>query len=152
MGKENRFSSEMKERVVRLVYEQQKESGLSQWAIICSVTTKIGCSAETLRHWIRKDEIDTRKRDDRTTSDREHMKQLKKKSRDEKVQRNTPVGFCIFRDKRRSVVPEPRPPTAVTVELIDICRQDQGFESMCEKLQIAPPTYYAFKAKQKDPA
>jgi len=46
MGKENRFSPEVKERAVRLVYELQKESDLSQWAIICPVATKIWCTAE----------------------------------------------------------------------------------------------------------
>jgi len=58
MGRENRFSPEVKERAVRLVYEQQKETD-SQWAAIRSVASKISCSAETLRNWIRKEVIDT---------------------------------------------------------------------------------------------
>ena len=82
MGKETRFSSEVKERAVRLVYEQQKESSLSQWAIICSVASKIGCSAETLRHWIRKNEIDTGKREGLTTAEREEFKRLQKENRE----------------------------------------------------------------------
>ena len=72
MGKETQFSSEVKERAVRLVYEQQKESSLSQWAIICSVASKIGCSAEKLRHWIRRDEINT--------AEREEFKRLQKEN------------------------------------------------------------------------
>jgi len=82
MGKESRFSPEVKERAVRLVYEQQKESDRSQWAIIRSVASKIGCSPETLRHWIRKDEIDNGKREGLTTTEREHMKQLEKENRE----------------------------------------------------------------------
>ena len=82
MGKETRFSPEVKERAVRLVYEQQKESDFSQWAIIRSVASKIGCSAETLRHWIRKDEVDNGKREGLTTNEREHMKQLEKENRE----------------------------------------------------------------------
>jgi transposase-like protein len=82
MGKENRFSPEVKERAVRLVYEQQKESDLSQWAVICSVAAKIGCSAETLRHWIIKDEIDTGKREGSTTSEREEFKRLQRENRE----------------------------------------------------------------------
>jgi transposase-like protein len=81
MGKENRFSPEVKERAVRLVYEQQKETE-SQWAAICSVSSKIGCSAETLRHWIRKDEIDTGKREGLTTSEREEFKRLQRENRE----------------------------------------------------------------------
>jgi transposase-like protein len=81
MGKENRFSPEVKERAVRLVYEQQKELE-SQWAAIRSVALKIGCSPETLRHWIRKDEVDTGKREGRTSNERERMKQLEKENRE----------------------------------------------------------------------
>jgi transposase-like protein len=81
MGKENRFSPEVKERAVRLVYEQQKETE-SQWAAIRSVASKIGCSAETLRNWIRKEEIDTGKREGLTTTEREHMKLLEKENRE----------------------------------------------------------------------
>ncbi len=81
MGKENRFSPEVQERAVKLVYEQQKESE-SQWAAIRSVASKIGCSPETLRHWIRRDEIDTGKREGLTTIEREHMKQLEKENRE----------------------------------------------------------------------
>jgi len=81
MGKENRFSPEVKERAVRLVYEQQKETE-SQWAAICSVASKIGCSAETLRHWIRKEEINTGKREGLTTAEREEVKRLQKENRE----------------------------------------------------------------------
>jgi transposase-like protein len=81
MGKETRFSPEVKERAVRLVYEQQKESDQWQWAITCSVASRIGCSAETLRHWIRKDEVDSGKREGLTTSEREHMKHFEKINR-----------------------------------------------------------------------
>jgi transposase len=81
MGKENRFSPEVQERAVKLVYEQQKESE-SQWAAIRSVASKIGCSPETLRHWIRRDEVDTGKREGLTTTEREHMKQLEKENRE----------------------------------------------------------------------
>ena len=82
MGKETRFSPKVKEWAVRLVYKQQKESDRSQWAIICSVASKIGYSPETLRHWIRKDEIDNGKREGLTTTEREHMKQLEKENRE----------------------------------------------------------------------
>lgn len=81
MGKETRFSPEVKERAIRLTYEQQKDAG-SQLASIRSVASKIGCSPETLRHWIRKDEVDTGKREGLTTSEREHMKKLEKENRE----------------------------------------------------------------------
>ena len=51
MGKSSMFSPEMRERAVRLVLERVKDNA-SEWATICSVAEKIGCTAETLRRWV----------------------------------------------------------------------------------------------------
>lgn len=47
-----RFSPEVRKRAVRRVREHQDENG-SQWATIQSIAAKIGCTAETLRRWLR---------------------------------------------------------------------------------------------------
>ncbi len=52
MVKRVRYSQEVKERAVRLVFEQRKQHD-SQWAAITSVAEKIGCTGETLRKWVR---------------------------------------------------------------------------------------------------
>jgi len=52
MVKRGRYSSEVRERAVRLVLEQQ-DSYASQWAAMVSVAEKIGCTPETLRKWVR---------------------------------------------------------------------------------------------------
>ena len=51
------YSSEIRERAVRMVREHQGEHG-SEWAAISSIAGKIGCTAETLRRWVRRTERD----------------------------------------------------------------------------------------------
>ena len=79
MGSQNKFSPEVRERAVRLVLEQLKEHE-SQWAAIVSVAAKIGCSAETLRKWVRQTERDTGKREGLSSADRERLKQLEREN------------------------------------------------------------------------
>ena len=50
MNTNKRYSAEIRERTVRLVLEQQGEYA-SNWAAICSIADKIGCTPETLRTW-----------------------------------------------------------------------------------------------------
>ena len=46
--KNNRFSEEVRERAVRMVFAAKDEYD-SQWAAIESIAEKIGCTSETLR-------------------------------------------------------------------------------------------------------
>ena len=57
MTKPSRFSPEVRDRAVRMVLEHQSEHE-SEWAAITSIAEKIGCSAETLRNWVRQAERD----------------------------------------------------------------------------------------------
>ncbi len=77
MGRPSRYSPEVRERSVRLVLEQLDKHG-SQWAAIQSVASKIGCTAETLRKWVRQAERDQGVRAGLTTSERERLKQLER--------------------------------------------------------------------------
>jgi len=60
-----------------MVLEQQDKPG-SQWAAIISIAEKIGCSAETLRHWVRQAERDQGRRPGVTTDERQRLKQLER--------------------------------------------------------------------------
>ena len=52
MSKSTKFSPEVRERAVRMVFDA-KDQYESQWAAIVSIASKIGCTAETLRRWTR---------------------------------------------------------------------------------------------------
>ena len=52
MNSPTRYSPEVRERAVRLVLEHQGEHD-SQWSAIPSMASKLGCTAETLRKWVR---------------------------------------------------------------------------------------------------
>ena len=50
-----KYSTEFRERAVRLVREARAEHP-SEWATISSIASKIGCTGETLRKWVRHSE------------------------------------------------------------------------------------------------
>src|SRR5215468_12409412 len=79
MPRPGRFSPEVRERAVRMVFEHQDKHD-SQWAAITSIAEKIGCAAETLRHWVRQAERDRGGRPGLTTDERTRFKQLEREN------------------------------------------------------------------------
>ncbi|EZB48212.1 transposase [Escherichia coli O157:H7 str. K1420] len=86
MTKNTRFSPEVRQRAIRMVLESQDEYD-SQWAAICSIAPKIGCTPETLRVWVRQHERDTGGGDGGLTSaERQRLKELERENRELRVQ------------------------------------------------------------------
>ena len=77
----SRYSPEVRERAVRLVFDHEHQHS-SQWAAIRSVAEKIGCTAETLRNWVRKAERDNGRRAGPTTDERARLKELERENRE----------------------------------------------------------------------
>ena len=81
MAHSNRYSPEVRERAVRMVFDQGSEYG-TQWEAMRSIAAKIGCSAETLRNRVRKTEVDTGRRDGITSDERARIKELEREVRE----------------------------------------------------------------------
>jgi|TARA_R110000868_G_C10850635_1_gene760793 transposase-like protein len=81
MSKSNRYSPEVRERAVRMLFEHKADYE-SEWAAMESIASKIGCTAETLRKWVRRAEVDAGQRVGLTTDERDRLKALEKENRE----------------------------------------------------------------------
>jgi transposase-like protein len=81
MSTSNRYSPEVRARAVRMVFEHEHEYP-SQWATIKSIAEKIGCTAETLRKWVRQAERDRGRRAGTTSDERARIKELEREVRE----------------------------------------------------------------------
>ena len=81
MTRQTRYSPEVRARAVRMVLEHRGEHA-SEWATIGSIASKIGCTAETLRKWVRQAEVDSGRRGGLTSDERARMKDLEREVRE----------------------------------------------------------------------
>lgn len=79
MPRPSRYSPEVRERAVRMVFDHGADYD-SQWMAIRAIADMVGCSAETLRKWVRQAETDEARRPGLTTSERERLKALEREN------------------------------------------------------------------------
>ncbi|WP_434083756.1 IS3 family transposase, partial [Escherichia coli] len=146
MTKNTRFSPEVRQRAIRMVLESQDEYD-SQWAAICSIAPKIGCTPETLRVWVRQHERDTGGGDGGVTSaERQRLKELERKNRD--LRRSNDIlrqASGLFGEGGV------RPPLEKMMPLLDKLREQYGVGPVCSELHIAPSTYYHCQQQRHHP-
>ncbi|EFO0423840.1 IS3 family transposase [Escherichia coli] len=146
MTKNTRFSPEVRQRAVRMVLESQSEYD-SQWATICSIAPKIGCTPETLRVWVRQHERDTGGGDGGLTSaERQRLKELERENRELRrsndILRQASAYFAKAEFDRlwKKLMP-----------LLDKLREQYGVGPLCSELHIAPSTYYHCQQQRHHP-
>ncbi|EFD1076909.1 IS3 family transposase [Escherichia coli] len=146
MTKNTRFSPEVRQRAVRMVLESQGEYD-SQWATICSIAPKIGCTPETLRVWVRQHERDTGGGDGGlTTAERQRLKELERENRELRrsndILRQASAYFAKAEFDRlwKKLMP-----------LLDKLREQYGVGPLCSELHIAPSTYYHCQQQRHHP-
>jgi len=76
-----KYSPEVRERAVRMVFEHQDEYE-SQWAAMASIAEKIGCTTESLRKWVRQAERDQGRQPGLSTEERERLKALERENKE----------------------------------------------------------------------
>ena len=73
MARARKYPDELRERVVRLVFESKRP--------IAHVAHDLGVHKESLRHWVRQAEVDSgRRRDLLSSGEREELKKLRKEN------------------------------------------------------------------------
>ncbi|HGD8944939.1 TPA: IS3 family transposase, partial [Escherichia coli] len=146
MTKNTRFSPEVRQRAVRMVLESQGEYD-SQWATICSIAPKIGCTPETLRVWVRQHERDTGGGDGGlTTAERQRLKELERENRE--LRRSNDILRQASAYFGEGGV---RPPLEKMMPLLDKLREQYGVGPVCSELHIAPSTYYHCQQQRHHP-
>ena len=100
-----RYAPEVRERAVRMVLEHAGDHA-SQWEAIGSIAAKIGCTAETLRKWVRQAERDGGQKPGPTTAERDRIKALEREVRElrqtNEILRKASAYFAMAELDRRS--------------------------------------------------
>jgi transposase-like protein len=101
----NRFSPEVRRRAVRPVLDGGGDHA-PRWAAVGSVAAKIGCTAETLRKWVRQSGRGRGQRPGATMGERERTRALGREARElrqaDEILRKASAYFALAELDRRS--------------------------------------------------
>ncbi|MGW2353519.1 IS3 family transposase [Actinacidiphila glaucinigra] len=152
MARPSSYPLELRRRAVRMVAEVLGDYP-NESAALKAVAQKLGIgSTETLRKWVRQDQIDSGQRPGTTTEESAQVKAMKKEIAELKRANEILKAAAKFLRGRA------RPATSALVAFIDEHRDRfGGVEPICRTLtehdcQIAPSTYYAHKKRLASPS
>ncbi|MFS8204702.1 IS3 family transposase [Streptomyces sp. CWNU-52B] len=152
MARPSRYPLELRRRAVRMVAEV-RDGYPNETAALQAVTEKLGIgSRETLRNWVKQQEIDAGTRPGTTTEESAQLKALKKENAELKRANE------ILKAAGKFLRGRARPATRTLVAFIDEHRDRfGGVEPICRTLtghdcKIAPSTYYAHKKRLAAPS
>lgn len=101
----NKFSPEVRERAVRLVFDNEGQH-TSRWQAVMSISAKIGCTPQTLNDWVKKAEVDSGRRAGIPSDLAEKMKALERENRElrqaNEILRKASAYFAMAELDRRS--------------------------------------------------
>jgi len=101
----NKFSPEVRERAVRLVFDSERQHG-SRWQAIVSIAAKIGCTPQTLNEWVKKAEVNSGQRAGIPTEMADRLKALERENRElrqaNEILRKASAYFAMAELDRRS--------------------------------------------------
>lgn len=81
MSRTSRYSPEFRQRAVRMLQEQRDQHA-SNWAALTAIASKVGCTAETLRKWVKQAEIDQGKHEGLSSSDKARLRELERENKE----------------------------------------------------------------------
>ncbi|MCY0947086.1 IS3 family transposase [Streptomyces antarcticus] len=152
MARPSSYPAELRKRAVRMVAEVRSDYP-NESAAIKAVAEKLGIgSTETLRKWVRQDQVDSGARPGTSTEESGQMKALKKENAELKRANDILKAAAKFLRGRA------RPATSSLVAFIDEHRDRfGGVEPICRVLtehdcKIAPSTFYAHHKRLGTPS
>jgi transposase len=81
MAAPRKYSEEIRDRAVRMVFQIRRESGQRQGAVAV-VAAKLGVNRESLRNWVRQAEVDSGARAGTSTGDAQRIAELEREVRE----------------------------------------------------------------------
>ena len=79
MARPSKYSADFRARAVRLVSDARPDHE-TEWAAMTSVAAKLGVSAETVRKWVRRSEVDAGQRPGVTAEESAELKRLRREN------------------------------------------------------------------------